>query len=394
MTPTPGTRHVAALRLLAPALACMASLLLGNCTPAGNAATPGTPANAAAQAPAAVSLDGAAVVQARRCEFCHRTDVPANHSARDNCQLCHQQKGHYEYLAPPLRHIAERRPEDWLRRYLRYPYPIRQASSSRMPDLGLADAEVDALARHLLELAAPRLKELPATGPTRDAEPAAGRLFAGKQLFSKHNCKNCHSLGELHQVGIQRDAEGRPVFQPTSLFAPDLAQTWQRVRPEWLAAAIRKPSHWMPWSGMPDQAMSDEDAETLSWYVMNAVPSPKPAVSAQAVLAVLQARCGGCHYGPDPNAQPASNPAGGAGWIATWGPRRELDLTSLEGLMKGALDDTGRRRPTVVPFAANSPLLMHLKGQKHPAMPMGADPLPEAELKLIEDWVLSGAPLK
>ncbi|MCC6464001.1 MAG: cytochrome c [Planctomycetes bacterium] len=372
------------LRLPALALLCAASLLLGNCTPAGNgrAPVPGT------------ALDGAAVVQARRCEFCHRTDVPANHTARDNCQLCHQQKGRLEYLAPPLRYVAERRPEDWLRRYLRYPFPIRQASPSRMPDLGLSDAEVDALVRHLVELAGARLTELPATGPQREAEPAPGRLVEGKQLFSKHNCGTCHSLGALHRVAIQRDAEGRPLFQPTSVFAPDLAETWQRVRPQWLVAAIRKPSHWMPWSGMPDQPMSDTDAETLAWYVLNAVPPPKATVSGQAVLAILLARCGGCHYGPDANAQPAGNPAGGAGWIATWGPRRELDLTSLEGLMKGALDDQGRRRPTVVPYAANSPLLMHLKGLKHPAMPMGADPLPPEELKLIEDWVLSGAPLK
>src|SRR5688500_17508790 len=85
--------------------------------------------------------EGEALVKQHNCNFCHRTEVPADktHIGRDNCQQCHQYKNRPENLAPPLEFVAERRTESWIRRYLRYPYPIRQNSGDRMPDLGLAD---------------------------------------------------------------------------------------------------------------------------------------------------------------------------------------------------------------------------------------------------------------
>ncbi|MBZ0135658.1 MAG: hypothetical protein K8I27_04740 [Planctomycetes bacterium] len=69
---------------------------------------------------------GDELVIKHNCNFCHRTEVPAdkNHVARDNCQGCHQYSKRPENLAPPLETIAERRTEDWIQRYLRYPYPI------------------------------------------------------------------------------------------------------------------------------------------------------------------------------------------------------------------------------------------------------------------------------
>jgi hypothetical protein len=113
-------------------------------------------------------------------------------------------------------------------------------------------------------------------------------------------------------------------------------------------------------------------------------------VTADEVMAILQARCSACHYGPNENAGEESNPAGGAGYIGIWSKPRKLDLMTLEGLMRGAVDDYGLPRPTVVPHAENSPLIMHLRGLKPPEMPFAGDPLPEEEIDKIERWMRSG----
>ena len=72
---------------------------------------------------------------------------------------------------------------------------------------------------------------------------------------------------------------------------------------------------------------------------------------------------------------------------------RPLILLAISVCRAGPLRLTilGRRRAVVVPFAPNSPILMHLRGLKQPLMPYGRDALPENELKIIENWVLSGA---
>jgi len=335
---------------------------------------------------------GKLLVQQHNCNFCHRTEKPtdAAHLARDNCQQCHQYKDRPENLAPPLDSIGERRTEDWIRRYLRYPYPIRQNSGDRMPDLGLPDREVEILTRYLLLRAADGIESLPDWRPAREAEPDAARLAGGRALWDKFNCAQCHSLGE-QVVKPTYNERGQPHLMPV-VFAPALDMAWTRTRPEWLAEGIQHPNQRLAWSGMFQTTMTQAEARELAWYVTNAVPSPKSRVSAGEVVDLLRRRCNGCHYGPDKNAPASANPAGGAGWTAVWGKARKLDLMSIEGLMKGAVDDLDNARPVAVGYAPNSPLLMHVKGLKHPSMPFGMDPLPPEEIRLIEDWIMAGAP--
>ncbi|MCB9895929.1 MAG: c-type cytochrome [Planctomycetes bacterium] len=338
--------------------------------------------------------EGDKLVLKHNCNFCHRTEVPqdATHIPRDNCQSCHQYKSRPENLAPPLDSIAERRTEPWIKRYLRYPYPIRQNSNDRMPDLGLTDREVTVLTKYLALKANDAISSLPDWKPKREAEPSEERLQKGTVLWLEYNCRQCHTLGD-DEIKPTYDNNGRPHLMPV-VFAPDLSRAWTRVRPEWLAEGIRHPAQRMPWSGMLQTNMTEEEARELAWYVTNAVPSPRPTVSASEVMDVLRRRCNGCHYAPDKNAPASANPEGGAGWLDTWSAKpRKLDLWTLEGVMRGAVDDLGEPRPSVIPYDENSPLLMHIKGLKHPRMPFGMNPLPPEETELIERWILSGAPL-
>ncbi|MCB9933893.1 MAG: c-type cytochrome [Planctomycetes bacterium] len=299
-----------------------------------------------------LAAEAEGIIARRACRGCHRPDDGSDTASAAN-------------LAPPLARIAERRPGDWLRRFLRYPYTIRPHQPERMPRLGLDDREVEVLARYLEWLARERISLLPAVGPAREAKPRHPRLLNARRLLVKYNCMNCHSLGK-HQIRIQRDEQGNVVFQHGALQAPDLTKVWQRVRPQWLVAMIQHPPDWMPWSRMPELNVTEQDVQDLAWYLLNAEPSPATRVTAPDVEALLKDRCAGCHNVDD--------------------PARGLDLSSSSGMRRGVLDDCGGRYPAVVPFAENSPLLGRLaRGD--------ADHTLRAEdMARLREWILAGAP--
>ncbi|MHC4840310.1 MAG: c-type cytochrome [Planctomycetota bacterium] len=332
---------------------------------------------------------GADLIAEKNCNFCHRTELPKDHVPRDNCQLCHQKEMRVENLAPPMNRIAERRPQSWTKRFLRYPHTVRQNSNDRMPDLSLSDHQIKALTSWIY--AQPAAAEIALDdGPSREDKPDAEKMQAGARLFEERQCNTCHELGD-HEIEIEFTPNGVPI-KPPAVFAPSLDYTFTRVRPGWLVAAIKDPHKWMPWSGMYS-GVTDEEAETLAYWIMNQ-PVPKTDVNSDRVVGILRANCNGCHYGPEEKAPPSTNPLGGAGWLDFWSAKpRKLDLMTLKGLLSGSVDDLGHVRPAVVPYAENSPLLMHLKGRKQPHMPMGMNPLNDEDLKAIEEWIMAGAPV-
>lgn len=330
---------------------------------------------------------GAKLIADKNCNFCHRTELPEGHPPRDNCQLCHQKTFRVENLAPPLNRIAERRPRDWTKRYLRYPCTVRQNSNDRMPDFSLTDKQINALTDWMYAQPPAASIDLDG-GPKRQAKPDVSRMAQGLKLFTERQCNTCHELGE-HKIGIEFTESGQPVHPP-AIFAPALDYTFTRVRSGWLVAAIKDPHTWMPWSKMYS-GVTDEEAKTLAYWIMNQ-PAKKTDVNSDKVLEILSLNCRGCHYAPDNKAGPNTNPKGGAGWLGTWSNKpRELDLMTLKGFMRGSIDDLGKRRPAVVPHAINSPLLMHIRQLKQPHMPMGMNPLNDSDIKAIEDWIMAGA---
>ena len=85
------------------------------------------------------------------------------------------------------------------------------------------------------------------------------------------------------------------------------------------------------------------------------------------VWPVIQQRCQGCH-------QPAQ--LGG-----------ELNLTSFEGLAAGGMNGPA----LVAGKPKQSRMLKMLRGEIEPAMPMRSEPLAEAAIAAISDWIAAGA---
>lgn len=330
------------------------------------------------------------IIEKRHCNHCH---LPDDHDApvldkANNCQNCHTDKGRSELVATPLGSLGFRRSEVWLRRYLRHPYAIRSNGPDRMPDLMLSDYEVTVLAR---VLAVTETEPAGTSEIQRESTPDAGRVAMGLRLFRETGCDDCHALAGSRPT-ISFDESGNP-SDAHVLFAPELDRLWLRSTPEAAMRAISAPEKWLPHAKMPKADLSESQVRDLVWTIWNVTASPTTNITGGQVMSILRTHCNDCHYGPDPKASGARNPKGGAGWLAVWGTHpRKLDLTTFEGLMTGAVDDYGQSRPSVVPFADNSPLLRHIDGRKSPHMPMASDPLSAREVATIREWILAGAP--
>ncbi len=96
-------------------------------------------------------------------------------------------------------------------------------------------------------------------------------------------------------------------------------------------------------------------------------PEPAPMVTAAQVVDVLNKNCMPCHGGAEPT--------------------EKLSLESADGVLKG-----GEHGPVVVAGdAAASKMVKAMRGQEGaPKMPPKGD-VPEADIKLIEDWINAGA---
>ena len=88
---------------------------------------------------------------------------------------------------------------------------------------------------------------------------------------------------------------------------------------------------------------------------------------ARDVHPLLLARCGSCHSGSQPQAA--------------------LRLITRADILRG-----GRSGPAIVAnSSASSLLIQRITGVKTPRMPYNADPLPDAEVRILKDWIDQGA---
>lgn len=113
-----------------------------------------------------------------------------------------------------------------------------------------------------------------------------------------------------------------------------------------------------------------EDAAAGGATTAGANPAPKPTAPAPtfaAVQTILNANCISCH--------------------GIKAKKEDLDLTNHAGVMKGS------EHGAVVNAGDpdTSPIILFIKGTKTPRMPMGANPLSDADTQVIADWIKAGA---
>jgi len=233
----------------------------------------------------------------------------------ETCLSCHSMNGKGGVFAVDLSSVGHRLQEDWVRKYLAAPFlfdvpettmlavffelsPDRRRFIEILPD---AADKIHRLTRRLFFWG--RHERGILERRLRDAKASHHHVTAetGKRIFRSQNCTACH----FHH-DVQPFEDG---------FAPDLTIEGFRVREEWLADFIKRPSTIRPsgcWPGwgnrMPDFRLSDNKTQTLTAYLMDqrAVPNESldiyfpqdlTAFSMEKAKTLLEEKlsCLGCH---------------------------------------------------------------------------------------------------
>lgn len=173
-----------------------------------------------------------------------------------NCAACHRHPtlGPRTNAAPALASAGSRLQPDWLVSYLRKPAAIRRAGfhpgdASRMPDFGLRDDEVRALATFL----SAQQKPLPASSVAISNAPlsAFSRAKARTLLETKLACLGCHRL----------DGKG-------GVLGPDLSQVKARLQPAYVHGIIADPQLVIPHTTMPKLPLPPEIVSLVARYLL------------------------------------------------------------------------------------------------------------------------------
>jgi len=212
------------------------------------------------------------------------------------CRACHHRDGAGGRAGPDLSAVAQRLKPGWVRGFIQDP----QATDPLvpMPHLGIGEDAARAITYFLFGGALPQPEAPP------DTEAAA----QGAALFRAFRCARCHG-GESDEVA--------------GSFAPDLSGVGDKLRPEWLAGFLKRPSTVRPWLGarMPDFRLSEAEIRALVGFSGELKDGAAPPLAEQrrfkgtiSVANVQAGRrlasreflsCSSCHVGEE---QPEGNP--------------------------------------------------------------------------------------
>jgi cytochrome c551/c552 len=179
------------------------------------------------------------------------------------------------WVPPPLIGEGHKVQTDWLHDFLLNPYRIRPSVVLRMPRFNMTPAEASQLVNYF---AAVDNAEYPyafsarrQSGHLEDAEQAyratsqvtTGSAATGAStehqrfrdamniVVNTNYCVKCHLVGDFNPPG------------PEIAKAPDLAQVYRRLRPEFMRAWIANPKSILPYTSMPVNLPYDADLPNL-----------------------------------------------------------------------------------------------------------------------------------
>ena len=168
------------------------------------------------------------------------------------------------WLPPPLVGEGLKVQPEWLHNFLLDPYPIRPATVLRMPRFLMSPAEATALVNYFAAKDnaeypyeyTERRTEWHVADANRNYQAAAGEARtrfgdAMKIVTDKNYCIKCHIVGDYVPAGADIAK------------APNLAQIYRRLRPEYLRDWIANPKTKLPYTSMPVNIPYDADSPTL-----------------------------------------------------------------------------------------------------------------------------------
>lgn len=157
------------------------------------------------------------------------------------CTTCHTITDRGGTVGPVLNQVANRRTEDWLRRWLQDPNAVKPGT--KMPKFPFTPEEYEQAVGYLSALR--RNIDLDAI-LARERAPQQ----KGKALFEEYDCYACHRVG----------AEGR-------FIGPDLTWLGHRKTRDWERVWLKDPDGWKPGTFMPNFQLPPNAIEALTSYL-------------------------------------------------------------------------------------------------------------------------------
>lgn len=214
------------------------------------------------------------------------------------CTACHADNSRpprlAERVAPDLLEVGARIAPDFLRRFIAS--PSQTHAGTLMPDLlaSEAAAERERIAMALTHFLVAQSKHAFKQTPGSDSDAAVG-----KTLFHSVGCIACHS---------PRDEDGKEVTREGVVVLGHLSAKYSPIS---LGDFLFQPTRIRPSGRMPDMKLTQDEAKSISAYLLRGVETQAAPIEPQAELVVegkkhfQRFNCAACHKVGDLPAQPA-----------------------------------------------------------------------------------------
>ena len=215
------------------------------------------------------------------------------------CTGCHLAQGYEDIpkIGPSLRRIRAKVDPGWMVRWIQNPHSVRPRT--RMPNFSLKEDEAVAIASFLWSISKEEgekwLQEQPLPASFREGDKSL--VAKGKDLVESIGCKGCHGFAE---------GEVSTVLGKEKELIPNLKNIGEKVGPRWTYHWLKNPRSFSPETRMPSLRLADDEAMTVTAYLMTLgkPADEKPSLEKQLQDAknikrgeslVRKYGCFGCH---------------------------------------------------------------------------------------------------
>lgn len=244
-----------------------------------------------------------------RCIGCH-ADVTKLEGASDikrgeylfeqlGCHGCHLAQGYdpLPQVGPNLRREAAKVNPQWLVSWIKNPYEFRPRT--KMPNFLLDDEQSTAVAAYIWQSsradADAWLEQHP--DPGIDASNA-DLVAAGKTVFESVGCRGCHAVSPdeiATPLGAAKD------------WGPNLQKVAHKTNSRFIYWWVKNPHDYSPKTFMPSLRLSDDEAKSVTAYLLSLSPGPAPEgkvtqatledpeLGEQGKAIIRKYGCYGCH---------------------------------------------------------------------------------------------------
>ncbi len=168
-----------------------------------------------------------------------------------DCIGCHTIFGNGSYFAPDMTKVAEKKPKEYLKKFLMDPKAVNPKAS--MPKLGISSEEADKLLVFLEWTSKVDTNGWPPKPILATAAGVGGQeLSEGQKLYRSLGCSACHMMNGIGGTT-----------------APELTNVGSKRDKAWLIGHFKNPAAYVPNSAMPSyEKLKEQELNDLTDYML------------------------------------------------------------------------------------------------------------------------------